>query len=280
MTAPSSLSLRAGELAVGFFDVDGTLVYRDPETGPGSVPSRRVCEAIRAFADGGGIPVIASGRAMPGLVQLFDALPFRGCVSLDGAYVQFDGTVVADRCFDPDTLERIVSEMLRCGMAAFFEGTDGCVELSPTGRSLYDWGEVARDLDGMARANPTLRFGKVDFIDEAMPAFRKSEFLQRELGYYDVGDGCHELVMPGVDKGSGLRLLVGEIERVLSAEFQGVRTYAFGDSENDLAMLGAADVAVAMGQAARHVREVADYVTDTCAKDGVAAALEGLGLVG
>ena len=124
MRSPDTLRPQADELAVGFFDVDGTLVYRDPETGPGSVPSERVCEAIRAFARAGGVPVIASGRAMPGLVQLFDLLPFRGCVSLDGAYVQFDGEVIADRYFERVMLEQMVSEMLRCRMAAFFEGTD------------------------------------------------------------------------------------------------------------------------------------------------------------
>lgn len=243
------------------------------------MPSERVCEAIRAFARAGGVPVIASGRAMPGLVQLFDLLPFRGCVSLDGAYIQLDGEVIADRCFDRVMLEQMVSEMLRCRMAAFFEGTDGCVELSPTGESLYDWGEVACDLEGMARANLSLRFGKVDFIDAAMPAYRDSAYLQRELGYYNVGDGCHELVMPGVDKGSGLRLLAKRIERDLPDGFRRVRTYAFGDSENDLAMLEAADVSIAMGQAAPHVREAADCVTDSCAEDGVATALEALGLI-
>lgn len=279
MTAPGLLAPLAGELAVGFFDVDGTLVYRDPETGPGSVPNERVCQAIRAFARAGGVPIIASGRAMPGLVQLFDLLPFRGCVSLDGAYVQLDGEVIADRCFDRVMLEQMVSEMIRCRMAAFFEGTDGCVELSPTGESLYDWGEVACDLEGMARANQSLRFGKVDFIDVAMQAYRKSEYLRCELGYYDVGDGCHELVMPGVNKGSGLRLLADRVERGLPDGFRRVRTYAFGDSENDLAMLEAADVSVAMGQAASHVREAADYVTDSCAEDGVATALEALGLI-
>lgn len=279
MTVPGAMGLQPGELAVGFFDVDGTLVYRDPETGPGSVPSARVCEAIRAFADAGGIPIIASGRAMPGLVQLFDLLPFRGCVSLDGAYVALDGNVVADRCFAPGMLARVVEEMLACNMAAFFEGTAGCVELSPTGESLYNWGEVARDLEGMRHANGDLRFGKIDFIDAAMPAYRRSEYLQQELGYYDVGDGCHELVLPGVDKGSGLKLLVNEVAYNLIEADVRVRTFAFGDSENDLSMFQAADVSIAMGQAAPHVRDAADYVTHSCADDGVATALEHLGLV-
>ena len=131
----------------------------------------------------------------------------------------------------------------------------------------------------MARANPSLRFGKVDFIDSATPAYRDSAYLQRELGYYNVGGGCHELVMPGVDKGSGLRLLAKRIGRDLPDGFRRMRTYAFGDSENDLAMFEAADVSVAMGQAVPHVRKAADYVTDSCAEDGVATALEALGLI-
>lgn len=270
-------SLRQDERAVAFFDVDGTLVYRDPENGPGTVPSPRVCAAIRAFAEAGGVPVIASGRAMPGLAQLFDLLPFRGCVSLDGAYVMLDGEVILDRHFERSLLERTVAEMLDCGMAAFFEGTEGCVELSPSGKSLYEWGETASSLEEMAHANPGLRFGKIDFVDAAMPAYRRSAFLQHEFGYYNVGDGCHELAMPGVNKGSGARALIEALYAHAGVEH--VRTYAFGDSENDLAMFGAVDVSIAMGQAVPHVRNRADYVADTCANDGVAIALKHLGLI-
>ena len=43
MRASDTLRPQLDELVVGFFDVDGTLVYRDPETGPGGVPSKRVC---------------------------------------------------------------------------------------------------------------------------------------------------------------------------------------------------------------------------------------------
>lgn len=170
--------------------------------------------------------------------------------------------------------------MLRCSIAAwllFFEGAEGCVELSPSGESLYEWGEVASSLEEMARVNPSLRFGKIDFVDAAMPAYRRSEFLQHEFDYYNVGDGCHELALSGVNKGSGVRAF---IEALCAHAGTGhVRTYAFGDSENDLAMLEAVDVSVAMGQAASHVRNRVDYVTDSCANDGVATALTHLGLI-
>ena len=49
---------------------------------------------------------------------------------------------------------------------------------------------------------------------------------------------------------------------------------AFGDSFNDIPMLRAAGMGVAMGNAEQAVKEAADYITDDCDRDGVAKALE------
>lgn len=264
-------------LNVAFFDVDGTLVYRDPSSGPGVLPTPRVAEAVRAFAARGGLPVLSTGRSRTGIGELLDLLPFGGYVSMDGAHVVLDGRVIVDRCFPPELLQRMVAEMLRVGMPAFFEGTELCLELNGSGESLYNWGPVARSLEEMRAAKPDLRFGKIDFIDAAMEAYRSSAFLMDELEYYNVGDGCHELVMPGVSKGAGARALV---EMLVEERDAGeVRTYAFGDSENDLSLFDVVDVAVAMGQADEHVRAAADVVAPTCANDGVAVAMEQLGLI-
>ena len=152
---------------VAFFDVDGTLVCRDPVTGPGSFPTERVACVVEDFAERGGIPILSTGRARVGIDQLLNNLPFRGYVSLDGAHVVLDGKVILDRCFPRDVLERMVAEMLRVGMPAFFEGTELCLELNASGGSLYNWGPVACDLEEMRMAKPDLRFAKVDFVDEA-----------------------------------------------------------------------------------------------------------------
>ena len=49
---------------------------------------------------------------------------------------------------------------------------------------------------------------------------------------------------------------------------------AFGDSGNDLPLLEFAGVSVAMGNAEENVKQIADYVTETNALDGVAVAVE------
>ncbi len=261
---------------VAFFDVDGTLVYRDPQTGPGLVASERVRSALAAFSEAGGVPVLSTGRAPAGVEALCEQIDFKGYVCLDGALVTYDGHMIREACIAPDVLERMVAEMLRHRIPAFIEGVSAQVELSFDGKSHYDWGDVISDFEGLRALDPELRYCKVDLIDEAMSGYRKSAYLQEAFTYYDVGDGAHELALPGITKGTGALAFVETLRSVSGDE---VRTYAFGDSENDLSLFEVADVAIAMGQASSHVRAAADYVSDTCANDGVAGALEHLGLI-
>lgn len=77
-----------------------------------------------------------------------------------------------------------------------------------------------------------------------------------------------EFTRADANKGVGLRKL---------AEILGVNpdaTMAIGDTENDLAIIEAAGIGVAMGNATDAVKARADYVTTTNTKDGVAAAIE------
>ena len=69
-------------------------------------------------------------------------------------------------------------------------------------------------------------------------------------------------------KGTALRSLAAHLGVPLS------RTLAFGDGLNDLSMIRAAGVGVAMGNARPEVRDAADFVTLTCDEDGVAAGIE------
>ena len=74
--------------------------------------------------------------------------------------------------------------------------------------------------------------------------------------------------MPGVDKGTALAFLA---ERLGIAREQ---VMAFGDSTNDLDMLGAAGWPVAMGNALDVVKALAWRVAPSCDQDGVARTLQ------
>ena len=77
-----------------------------------------------------------------------------------------------------------------------------------------------------------------------------------------------EISAPGIDKGHGLKVL---------GEKLGIRTEqmaAFGDSNNDAAMLRTAGTAVVMGNADPDVKELADLIAPTNEEDGVAVIIE------
>ena len=77
-----------------------------------------------------------------------------------------------------------------------------------------------------------------------------------------------EVVTPGADKGTALGMLCRELGTGLSC------AAAIGDSENDLEMLRAVALPIAMGNATDAVKAVCRRETVTNAEDGVAAAID------
>ena len=161
-------------------------------------------------------------------------------------------------------------------MEALVEGTGGCVTVLSDVRPNPEFRRVMahmETLEAYAARGGRMEFGKIDFTDESLEVCRASEYLMATYDYLNVGDGYHELAIPGTSKGVGARAFIDALP------FTPARFFAFGDSENDLAILDAADVAVVMGNARDNVKAHADYVTDSAAADGVATALEHFGLI-
>lgn len=80
----------------------------------------------------------------------------------------------------------------------------------------------------------------------------------------------YDICSPGVDKSMALTMLANKI---------GVgwaNIVAIGDSENDLDMIKAAGVGVAMGNAPQHIKNAADFTTGSVEEHGVAAAIKQL----
>lgn len=77
-----------------------------------------------------------------------------------------------------------------------------------------------------------------------------------------------EVVSPAADKGTALSMLCRLYGTSLA------RTAAIGDSENDIEMLQAAALPIAMGNASDAVKALCTHRTDDNANDGVAKAIE------
>lgn len=77
-----------------------------------------------------------------------------------------------------------------------------------------------------------------------------------------------EILPPGVSKGEALRAMCGVLGLALA------ETIAIGDNWNDVEMIEAAGLGVAMGHAPEGVRAKADYVCGTAEEEGVREVIE------
>ena len=107
---------------------------------------------------------------------------------------------------------------------------------------------------------------------EELPEVQKqiADFLPESLTVVQTAAFYLEVIPKVINKGQGIR----DICKVLGIE--PAEVVSFGDAANDIPMLEAAGMGVAMGNAQEAVKQAADMVTLSNNEDGIAAALEKL----
>lgn len=111
----------------------------------------------------------------------------------------------------------------------------------------------------------------LNLFEEAQVTSQFSQMFPA-LSFYQFGHmGC-DVVMQGVSKRSGMQRLL---------DYYGMcfdDVISFGDSDNDVELVKAAGIGVAMGNGTQSVKDVADYVTSDLGSDGIWRACEALHL--
>ena len=264
-----------------FLDLDGTLLDSNknlPET------NRRALEQ----AAGLGVHIVPStGRFYSGMPQVVRDLPFvRYVVAVNGAkvhdvkedkvlYREEIPLETAFRVFDAlDALPVIYD----CYMGDF--GYDYVAMYERVDEFISD-PRVNAMVKGTRQPVPDLRtflreqgapLQKIQMFFKDMD--RRAAELERmprlfpELAVTSSIYNNIEMNAKTATKGEALRFLC----RHLGIDIRD--TMAFGDSSNDLSMIQAAGLGVAMGNAASELLAAADYITDTNDQNGVATALE------
>ena len=266
-------------------DLDGTLFDNSSRI------SKRNLTAIRSITDKGIHVVISTGRPFEGIP--FDQIKGTGInyaitANGSGIYEISTGKCLYEKAMDEELVTPILNFLLTrdIHMDAFIGGKGytpiQCVE---TAQKLT----VPSSIKNYITTTRTRLDNILQFIHENQLKVQKMT-----LNFYPAADGtlidretvrkflvsnpsittvCGgynnlEFTRADANKGVGLRKL---------AEILGVNpdaTMAIGDTENDLAIIEAAGIGVAMGNATDAVKARADYVTTTNTKDGVAAAIE------
>lgn len=266
-------------------DLDGTLFDNSSHI------SERNLTAIRSITDKGIHVVISTGRPFEGIP--FDQIKGTGInyaitANGSGIYEISTGKCLYENAMDEELVTPILNFLLTrdIHMDAFIGGKGytpvQCVETAqkltvPSSIKNYIITTRTR-LDNILQfiLENQLKVQKMtlNFYPAADGTLIDREtvrkFLMSNPSITTVCGGYNNLEFTRADanKGVGLRKL---------AEILGVNpdaTMAIGDTENDLAIIEAAGIGVAMGNATDAVKARADYVTTTNTKDGVAAAIE------
>lgn len=232
-------------------DMDGTLLTDDKKiTEETSIwLNRAIDEGIKVL--------FATGRGIQTASQFWDELNLQSpMVLLNGAEVWRQRGELHKRVFLPeDEVRRLYKLAVQEHHADWFWGYS---RESLTG--LDDWTEEMFDR----------RWMKIGICSKD-PI--KLEQIRREIarwGTIEITKSAPinlELSVKGITKESGMR----EVCEMLGLSMTDV--IAMGDSDNDIKLLKAAGMGIAMGNAGDHVKAIADAVTATNNENGVAHAI-------
>ncbi len=262
-----------------FFDIDGTLAWQDPrlaqdlpedERDLSPYPNEEVSQAIREFVANGNMAFICTGRTLSCIHPKLLELPWAGIVCLAGGYVELDGRIVRNAAMSPGLLQRLAPYLEQSDEVIRFEGLDRVVRMSAD----------APDGDGYARTvgDAVTQLEHYNAYKILMSTPLASRIAQdEELGPLLCLNELELEVTEISPRECTKRAGISAVLDALGPDHGTV--YGIGDASNDIALMEAVDVGIAMGNAPDFLKEKADYVTDSFDHDGVVTALEHFGLI-
>lgn len=252
-------------------DLDGTLLRSDKSV---SEATRRAVSA--AFARGCTV-TFATGRLPAALSRYADILPDRvPMICGNGSMICESGTgrLLSGSPLSADAVTALAERGFSCGVTVVvWQGDDLRIEGDNVWKARYEGhtGQISRPLSDFLQGQEAWAHKVLFYADPALIAPLHRSLLEHPV----PGAHCFtssadtlECVREGVDKGFGL-LQCAEVLGLSRSE-----TIAVGDGENDLAMLRAAGLGVAMANAEASVRGAAALICPSNDEDGVAWLIE------
>lgn len=258
-------------------DMDGTLLMTDKSVHPDTV--RDIVQAGRK-----GIHVVyCSGRAVP------EILPYVSCLKTMRYAVCMSGALVYDleesrriyhKAIAYEYVQKIIDAAKKDdGMINFLTEkesvvrADQVVHMRDFHMEVYQpmFVKVTRKVTDMSEEAK-----HYDFIPKVNVYFRSKEARQQAyemlkdlpLSFAFAEGAGLEMTACGVTKAAGLK----ELAKYLGISME--ETLAVGDADNDRAVLEAAGISVAMGNAEEKIKEICDAVTGDNDHNGVGEAIK------
>ena len=262
-----------------FFDIDGTLAWQDPrvaqelpedERDLSPYPNEAVSQAIRDFVANGNMAFICTGRTLSCIHPKLLELPWTGIVCLAGGYVELDGHVIRDLAMTPGMLQRLIPYLEQSGEVIRFEGLNGVVRMSA---DIPDAPGYARTVgDAITQLQ---HYGAYKILMSTPLANRiaRDKELEPLLCFNELELDVTEISPRECTKREGIQAVLDALDPNHGT------VYGIGDASNDITLMNAVDVGIAMGNAPDYLKKRADYITDSVDHDGVVTALKHFRLI-
>lgn len=251
-----------------FFDIDGTLLNTKKE-----LPIKTK-EAIQLARQNGHTIAIATGRAPFMFKEILQELAIDTYVSLNGQVVIHNNKIVDHHPMNKDSLTKLVDTATKNNHSMVFLDENQMVSTK-----LEDF-KVKESLESLKFPYPELKenFHLNNHVYQALifAGFEDEEMYRenfKEFHFLRWHEHSFDVVPTGASKARGIIKLA----EIIGFKLEDV--FAFGDGLNDVEMLRAVGVGVAMGNGVQEAKNAADYVTKHVDEDGIYHALKHFKLI-
>lgn len=260
------------EIKLVAIDLDGTLLNSRHEL---SGRNRSAIESARRL---GVKVVLATGKTRHAAQDLIDSLG----IDSPGVYMQglitynADGSVRSRIVMDKNTVSRVIALGQASGFDALAYSGNRCFALrvdafttkmteygEPHVETIVDWSQLPEPID----INKVVLYGEEHQVTSLRQAIDARLDGAVHVTRANV-DGMVEVLPANTSKGQAVKTLLDELG------IDPCSALAIGDGENDIEMLQAVGIGVAMGNATQMLKEIADVIVPNNDEDGLAIALE------
>lgn len=260
-------SLKGNERAIIFFDIDGTLC-RYEDTVKDNIKS-----CFKRLHNGNHVVFLCTGRSPKDISDDILSLGFDGIIACMGAVIIHGNEVLQNKFITPDMLLETVGLMIERKVPALILGIDEVLRTEQMKPTPLETG-IVRSVEDLYRNGKLVEISSLDIEYPNVSALGKiREIMDKHSDLIEYNETSGQTRLKGVNKAEAIRVVLARYSH------ENLKSYAIGDSQNDIEMLNCVDVGIAMGDAPEDVKSVASWITSTVEEDGVCKAMGHFGLV-
>lgn len=242
---------------VYLFDVDGTLSVN------GRIPQTTI-DGIAKLKKQGDYILLSTGRCLGQLDNILSQIPVDGAILNNGALLKIRNEIVFSSPIEQSTIQKMIDDGLHLG---FLRERD-YVRIED--HLIFDQFKKEFTIDMPKKIDIKELFSKpiysIGLYDERLMDIDIGQYS--DLRFVQVCSIGYDVMNKSIHKASAIDSL--------RSYYPKKRIIAFGDNYNDMELLLASDIGIAMGNAPQEVKNCAQYTTTSIFEDGISHALKNI----